>query len=125
MMRLMHWRQNMSKPKAEIKTITPELAKEWLANRFERTREIQPKHVALLAEQIREGKWEKGMSTIVLGTDGKLLDGAHRLSAVIEMGMPIESIVVQIDAVPDAEELKRKHGGRTLSALIEEAKKQV
>jgi hypothetical protein len=112
----------MSDSKAEVMTITPKLAGDWLANRFERVRKIDPGHVAHLAEEIRRGRWESGRSTIVLGTDRKLIDGAHRLSAVIESDVSIETLVIQIDAVPDAEVLKRKHRGRTLSSLIEEAK---
>lgn len=47
-----------------------------------------------IAGDIRDGKWNMGSNPIVLSQSGVLLDGHHRLSAVVKTGIPIKTIVV-------------------------------
>ena len=77
-----------------VETVTPELAAEWLeAN--PRNRKINQRHVSALAVEIRAGRWLVTGEAIKLTADGQLLDGQHRLWAVLEAGMPIRTMVVR------------------------------
>lgn len=83
--------------KTEIINITPELAKEWLGKNFEKNRTIRTSYVSQLADVMRSGRFiaENGQ-TIVFGDDGKLYDGQHRLSAIVESGCAQELLVVSV-----------------------------
>lgn len=66
-----------------IVDVTPELAKTWLRiNNFNRPRnsETYLKYV----RQIRENRWRLTHQGIAFTSDGMLLDGQHRLFAIIE-----------------------------------------
>jgi len=92
----------MRKPfKHERQTITPALAKKYLEKRH-LMRNPHPKFVKHLAEDIRRGNWMDSGASIVLGPEGELVDGLHRLLAVVEADAPIESLVVWLDTLDDA-----------------------
>jgi len=77
---------------ARIETITPDKAKAYSANNNNRS--INKMNLAFLKSEILAGNYQMNGQTIVISTSGKLLDGQHRLTAVVETGLPIESIVV-------------------------------
>jgi hypothetical protein len=82
-----------------IETIGPERAEAYLAlNRFNRN--IVQGHVAALARDIVAGQWMFNAQPICFSRDGQLLNGQHRLSAVIEAGEPIEVVVMR--GLPEA-----------------------
>jgi hypothetical protein len=82
-----------------LETITPERARDYLtANRGNRA--ITPAHVAGLARDIRNGEWMFNAQPICFSASGRLLNGQHRLSAVIEAGQPIEVMVMR--GLPEA-----------------------
>lgn len=77
----------------EFVKITPERATELLAaNAVNRT--IRPRLVASYAEDMREGLWRVTGEAIKVSRTGQLLDGQHRLSAIVEYGKPMEMLVV-------------------------------
>jgi hypothetical protein len=78
---------------AQIETITPDMAKAYLANN-NNNRNITKTHIAFLKSEILSGNYKMNGQSIVLGSTGRLLDGQHRLTAVVETGIPIQSIVV-------------------------------
>src|SRR5262245_16276311 len=76
-----------------VETITPESATNWLrANQHNRP--VRRRHVAFLAKQITDGHWQLNGQTIIISEDEQVLDGQHRLLAVIEAGRQIQSLVV-------------------------------
>lgn len=78
---------------AEVVTITPHHATTWLrAN--QNNRPVRRKHVAFLASEITNGHWQVNGQAIVISDNEQVLDGQHRLLAVIESGMEIQSLVV-------------------------------
>jgi len=78
---------------AEVVTITPQVATMWLrANRHNRP--IRRHHVAFLAGEITRGDWLVNGQAIIISPDEEVLDGQHRLLAIIESGMDIRSLVV-------------------------------
>lgn len=73
-------------------TVTPDLAREWLGKN-KNNRRINPKRVTTLAQEIVRGNWVANGESIKLNGD-QLLDGQHRLRAVVEADKPIETLVV-------------------------------
>ena len=77
-----------------IEAITPDRAEEYLAvNRGNRN--IVQSHVAALARDISNGQWMFNAQPICFSRSGRLLNGQHRLSAVLEAGQPIEVMVMR------------------------------
>jgi hypothetical protein len=82
-----------------VETIGPDKAEEYLAeNRGNRN--IVQAHVAALARDIRNGQWMFNAQPICFSMSGRLLNGQHRLSAVLESGLPIEVLVMR--GLPEA-----------------------
>lgn len=69
-------------------TITPELAAAWLAkNTHNRT--IRKSWVKELARRITSGLWRTTHQGIAFDSQGTLIDGQHRLLAVLEANAPV------------------------------------
>jgi hypothetical protein len=77
----------------KIVTITPEDATA-LLERNKLNRPLRDNHVRRIAKQISTGKWRFNGDTIKISTKDDILDGQHRLWAVIEAKKPIETILV-------------------------------
>lgn len=78
---------------AEVVYITPDLARELLAQNDE-NRAIKPHALATLIADIINGRWQLNGETIIVASDGYLNDGQHRLRAVIATGVPVQSMMV-------------------------------
>jgi len=77
-----------------VETITTERAEQYLAaNRGNRN--IVQAHVAAMARDIVNGRWMFNAQPICFSRSGRLLNGQHRLSAVLEAGEPIEVLVMR------------------------------
>ena len=79
--------------KAEVMTVTPELAKEYLRHN-ESNRTLRRSRVLQYAHDMKEGKWNLTGQGITFGRDGNLLDGQHRLHAVVFANVPVDFLVV-------------------------------
>lgn len=79
--------------KIELVDITPIKAKNWLGNNIN-NRNISKRRVAVYAQQIKQGDWQLNGETIKLSEDGTLMDGQHRLHAVIQANKAIKSYVL-------------------------------
>lgn len=80
-------------PTVEIITVTPELAESWLA-RNSNNRNLRKAVVAGYARDMLAGEWVLNGETIKFDTRGQLIDGQHRLSAVVAAETPAPMIVV-------------------------------
>lgn len=78
---------------AEVVTITPEQATQWLRCN-KNNRPVRRRHVAFLAEEMLAGNWQVNGQAIIIADDEQVLDGQHRLLAIIEAGRPVQSMVV-------------------------------
>ncbi len=77
-----------------IEKITPEMAERLLAaNR--RNRNLRKAWVEKLADMMSNREWAFTGETIKLTEDGTLLDGQHRLAAVVASGVAIQAVVVR------------------------------
>lgn len=72
-------------------TMTPELAQKYLDNNFKGNRHVNKLQVAKYAFDMSEGRWQSdACPPIIVSRDGTLLDGQHRLLAVINSGCAVE-----------------------------------
>lgn len=69
-------------------TITPEKAMTYLKT-SEGNRPISDVYVKSYADTMRKGKWLLNGMCIIFDENGHLIDGNHRLHAVIEAGIPV------------------------------------
>lgn len=75
-------------------TMTPELAMEILEhNNHNRT--IRQSRVERYARQMQKGLWRDNGETIIIANDGTLLDGQHRLWAVVMSDVSVEMSIVE------------------------------
>lgn len=73
----------------EIKEVTPEMAAELLARNVN-NRKLNDKSVRFYADEMQRGDWQLNGETIKLNSDGNLIDGQHRLSAVVRSGCTVK-----------------------------------
>ena len=73
--------------------VTPNIAKDWIENRNTRNVGIKPNKVRYLSRQMSSGRWLTTVQGISFDIDGVLMDGQHRLLAIIHSGC---SLVVRI-----------------------------
>lgn len=77
-----------------VLTVTPAHAEKWLEMNTG-NRRIRPSHVRHLAKQMEMGRWMLSPEPIVFSPQ-RLLDGQHRLSAVLMSGCTIEASVALV-----------------------------
>lgn len=80
-------------PRAELVTVTPQLATEWLRKNTG-NRPFRPAKIEQYTRDMAAGRWQVTGEAIKFGTDGRLLDGQNRLQAVINSGATIQILVV-------------------------------
>ena len=79
--------------KSELTTITPEMAKE-LLERNTRNRPLGEGRAKKIAEAIKRGEWAVNGDTIRISSTGVILDGQHRLKAILLSGVAVQTLVV-------------------------------
>lgn len=80
--------------KSTVEYITPELAKKYL-DTMGANRALKMNRVKTLANDMKRGAWENNGASIVFNRSGRLVDGQHRLNAIIQAGTPQELVVVR------------------------------
>ncbi len=73
--------------------ISPLIATQWLQNNT-KNRPMDEKRVKQYASDITRNSWKKNGETIKLSEDGRLIDGQHRLAAIVRANKSIETFVV-------------------------------
>ena len=84
----------ISKPTASVMLVDPDLAARWLA-RNEANRNLRAAQVAKYAGDMTAGRWQLTGAAIQFAIDGRLLDGQHRLAAIIKSGVTVPMLVVR------------------------------
>lgn len=80
--------------KIENLMVNPQMAEEMLAtSAFNRS--VSHSRVLTLANEMRCGQWQLNGETIIFSEDGKLIDGQHRLYAVVESGCTIPLLIAR------------------------------
>jgi hypothetical protein len=78
----------------QITEVTPAIAAEWLTANT-RNRHQRRNVVMAYAADMSDGYWQFNGDTIKFASDGSLLDGQHRLRAIIEADVTIPLLVVR------------------------------
>lgn len=75
--------------------VTPIIATDWLSLNYEGQRKLRRATVSRYAREMMQGRWigDNGQC-IVFSSDGWLVDGQHRLHAVIKSGCDVEMLVI-------------------------------
>lgn len=112
-------RAKSAKRGLETIMLTPARAAELLEHN-KLNRPISDSHVSRLERQIVLGKWRFNGDTIKISTEGDVLDGQHRLWAVMGAKKPIDTIVVtgiHRDAFATIDTLRKPRSGADVLAL--------
>lgn len=86
--------------KISIMQITPDLAAEFL-KRNTGNRAIRKTAVNQYADDLRRGNWKLTHQGVAISPNGRLLDGQHRLSAIVQSGISAQ-MVVALDVDDDS-----------------------
>jgi hypothetical protein len=79
---------------SEIIEVSPRIAEEILGKN-PRNRSLRPDYVRQLAGAMKRGEWVINGQPIQIAEDQTLLNGQHRLSAVVESGQTVPMLVVR------------------------------
>ena len=82
-----------TKPKFEVHDITPEMAKTILTYRNKNNRKYRYNQLAKLSDAIEKGEWKVTHQCIAFDKDGNLIDGQHRLAAILQTGKTLPILV--------------------------------
>lgn len=78
----------------EVETVTPAMAEAWLASAAGLPqRHLTPGRVRQFASAMTRGQWRVTHQGIAIDPDGVLIDGQHRLSAVVLSGVTVQMMV--------------------------------
>lgn len=78
-----------------METITPQIAAEYLSHNAQNNRRIKRAHVEMLARDMAAGEFKTTHQGIAFDTDGTLIDGQHRLQAIMMAGTPVRMMVTR------------------------------
>lgn len=80
--------------RVSIVRVTPDVARKWL-ERNKRNRNLNKKHRQFLTSVMKAGDYMLNGETVIFDTDGILMDGQHRLYAVIQSETAQDLLVVR------------------------------
>lgn len=81
------------KPTVNIVRVSPDMARTILEGNTA-NRAMRPSVVDHYARMMREGQWQLNGESISIAPDGSLLNGQHRLHAVIKSGVEVDMVIV-------------------------------
>lgn len=84
----------MANPSVKIMTVTPQLARQWLDKNRENNRNVSQSRVKQYGADMKAGKWRLSDQAISFDEHGCLINGQHRLQAVIWADTSIVSLVL-------------------------------
>ena len=80
----------------QFQTITPAIAAELLANHNPSNRRLDTRHSAFLAQEMARGTFRPDNGdSIRIDVDGDILDGQHRLAAIVKTGKSVDMLVAR------------------------------
>lgn len=103
--------------KTQIVNVTPTKAKEWLERNID-NRPLRDSVVEGLAEAIRRGEWKLSHQGIAFSKAGKVLDGQHRLEAILRANLSVPMMVTH-DVDDDVFQVLDIGCRRTLSDVLD------
>jgi hypothetical protein len=83
----------------EVSMVSPEMAAKFLSDNASFQRKVRVGVVRDLANSITRGEWQLTHQAVAFDINGKLIDGQHRLNAVVRAGIAVPMLVVRgVDA---------------------------
>jgi len=79
----------------EIVTITPAMASAWLADNHFDNRRLDDRNVDKISRDIKADRWVFDGNAIRFDKNGDIIDGQHRLWAIVMSGKPVSSLVIR------------------------------
>jgi len=79
----------------EWEVVTPEMAEAYLGKNIVRNRHILPRKVRSYAHDMEQGKWRKIGDPLRFDINGNLIDGQHRLHAIVVSKLSIAFPVIR------------------------------
>jgi hypothetical protein len=101
---------------SELVRVSPTLAGEWIANNV-KNRNIRQQHVTRLALDMSNSDWHFTGEPLKFDYAGNLIDGQHRLMAVIRSGRTIEFLVLR-GLQPIAQDFMDSGAKRTAADML-------
>ncbi len=120
------------KPHFEVMDITPDMAKKILTYRNKNNRGLKYTNLARLTKAIENGEWKVTNQGIAFDKDGNLIDGQHRLAAILQSRKTVKMLVATnmdsgifdvVDTgskrtIGDALDILGSEDGRTISGAL-------
>lgn len=78
----------------ETITVTPAMAEKWLGHNLH-NRNVRPRVVAAYARAMQRGEWMLTGEAVKFAHNGDLIDGQHRLYAIVESQTSVKLLVVK------------------------------
>lgn len=80
----------------EFQMITPERASDLLANHNPSNRRLDMRHAQFLAQEMERGTFRPDNGdSIRIDTDGNIIDGQHRLAAIVKANKPVKMLIAK------------------------------
>lgn len=102
--------------RSEILNVTPQQAEEWL-KKNERNRPLMQTRVDTYARDMLADCWRLTHQGVAFTADGTLVDGQHRLAAVVQSGKTVEMLVTH-DAPEESRYVVDVHGARKIHDVL-------
>jgi hypothetical protein len=80
----------MSEIRFSLVKVTPEIANFWLAASHPENRPVKQERIRWIAWDIENGRWKLNNHLIAFDENGLLVDGQHRLHAILQAGIAVE-----------------------------------
>lgn len=90
------------KPSASVIFVTPDMAERWLKLNNRQNRKLNEKVIKAYARDMGSGAWLLTGEGIKFSTEGDLLDGQHRLVAIVRTGVTVPMFVMR-GVAPEAQ----------------------
>lgn len=103
--------------RTNVVTITPSVAESYLKMNIG-NRPKKSMHVDFLAKEMREGRWMFNGDAIRIADDGRVLDGQHRLQAIVDSGTEQKTVLVtglEADVFPTIDTGRPRSAGDALA----------
>lgn len=78
-----------------IENITPEMARHYLTKNTNNFRKVKNRVVMQYANDMKAGKWVLNGEGIMFSKDGSLINGQHRLKAIIQSGCTVPMMIIE------------------------------
>lgn len=104
--------------RSEIVPVSPAVAAEWLV-RNDHNRRVRAAVVRQYARDMRAGRWLMTGEAIKFSADGRLIDGQHRLYAVLDAATTVDMLVITglTDESQDVMDTGSKRGAADMLTL--------